>query len=108
MSAVATLIRKIATGDLDEARQWAFDSRASLTEMRSNGVALSSVAHACNQWGAEIVWPWGDSLQPSAAQRRVLVAIRAGRPWRASEDTVAVLIACRWAAPNAQSVWAAL
>lgn len=106
LNPVAHLTALISTGDLSEARAWASQHEASLGALRYDRGARSAIAHACNRWGAPMVWPWGDSPQPIGAEQRVLSAIRAGRPWRASEDTVAVIIACGWAS-HSDGVWRA-
>jgi hypothetical protein len=103
---IAHLVSIISTGDLSEAREWAAQHEASLGALRYDRAARAAVAHACNRWGAPMVWPWGDTPRPVAAEQRVLSAIRAGRAWRASEDTVAVIIACGWAS-HADGVWRA-
>jgi len=106
LASISHLVTLIASGDLGAARTWAQQHEASLGALRYDRGARAAVAHACNRWGAPMVWPWGDTPRPVGAEQRVLYAIRAGRPWRASEDTVAVLIACGWAA-CADGVWCA-
>lgn len=96
-AAILQLAGLISTGDLALSREWAHDHKDSLGELRSNAAAQAIVAHACNQWGAPMVWPWSDTQKPLAAHMRVLVAIRAGRSWIASEDTIATIVAARWA-----------
>lgn len=103
---IAHLTAIISTGDLSEAREWAAQHEGDLRGLRTSRADRAAIAHACARWGAPMVWPWGDSPRPVAAERRVLAAIRAGRPWRASEDTVAVIIACGWAS-HADGVWRA-
>ena len=93
MTAINALIAKINTGDMDTARQWAADNNGALWLLRSSSAARAMVAHACNRWGASMVWPWGDRAELTAAERRVLTAIRSGTTWRASEDTIATLLA---------------
>ena len=93
MTAISHLISLINTGDLEEARNWAQHNGDALWFLRSDPGARAMVAHACNRWKAPMVWPWGDRPPLDPADRRVLVAIRSGRPWRASEDTVARLLA---------------
>lgn len=92
-TAIEELAKRIATGDLDDAREWATANAGALTQLRHNGAAQAVVAHACNRWGAPMVWPWGDRHQPTPAQQRALVAIRRGGKWMANEDTIAVLVA---------------
>jgi hypothetical protein len=96
-TAIAHLASLISTGDLTVARQWAHENRNALASLRSNADDQATIAHACNRWGAPIVWPFGDTQAPLAAQLRVLVAMRAGRAWRANEDTIAVIVAAGWA-----------
>lgn len=96
-TAVSSLVAIIASGDMEAAREFAADNAGALTALRADNGARAAVAHACNRWGAPMVWPWGDTPTPTAAQQRLLVALRAAKPWRASEDTVAVCLACGWA-----------
>ena len=99
--AVEALCSIINTGDLAHAWAWAIEHADALFELRrpASG-ALAMVAHACWRWRAPIVWPWGDRPTPTPAQARVLRAMRAGKSWRASEDTVVVILACGWAVPR--------
>lgn len=96
-TAVNTLIAIIRTGDLSAARAWAVSNREGLNSMRKHGPALAAVAHACNVWGAPLVWPFVEALRPAQAHRRVLDAIRTGGSWRCGEDTLAVIVAAGWA-----------
>ena len=96
-AAVSRLVTIINSGDMEAARDFAAGNAGALIALRADNAARVTVAHACNRWGALMVWPWGDAPTPNAAQERLLVALRASQPWRASEDTVAVCLACGWA-----------
>lgn len=93
ITAIETLISKIRTGDLSDAREFADANKDALFMLRADNAARVSVAHACNSIGAPMVWPWGDRPTLTAAQRNLLARIRKGGGWHASEDTIAVLLA---------------
>jgi hypothetical protein len=78
---------------MDHAREWASDNAEALVELRRCPAARATLAHACNRWGAPMVWPWGDRPALTGADKRVVVAIRSGAVWRANEDTIARLLA---------------
>lgn len=93
LAAVDRLVKLIESGDLDQAREWAADHQDALHWLRSDVHARTRVATACAYHGAPMVWPWGDRPTLNSADKRVLTAIRAGNPWRGSEDTINRLIA---------------
>jgi hypothetical protein len=89
-SALNILVSIINTGDMDRARAFAEENQNALGYLHTS---QATVAHACNRWGAPMVWPFWHRPPVCAAERKMLAAMRAGKPWRASEDTVAVSLA---------------
>lgn len=94
-NAINALISIINTGDLSSANEWAHNNQNALAELHQPS-GKAAVAHACNRWGAPMVWPWPQP-RPTASQQRLITNLRTGaQGWRCSDDTVAVCIAFGW------------
>ena len=99
-TAITFLVDIINSGNLSEAREWATDNESALFMLRQAD-GMVAVAHACNRWGASMVWPWGDMPRPTAAQQRLIFRLRTNaQGWNCNEDTFAVCLAFGWIRKN--------
>ncbi len=95
-TAINILVGIINSGNLDDAREWAANHESALFMLRQAD-GMAAVAHACNRWGAPMVWPWGDMPRPSQAQQRLISRLRSNaQDWNCNEDTIAVCLAFGW------------